>query len=250
MTAGLPEQIGGERNWDYRYCWLRDTSFTLLVLMRAGYTEEAIRWRLWLLRAIAGAPDQVQTLYGIGGERKLVEWNADLAARLRAFAAGAHRQRRGGAVPAGRVRRSRRRAARTPEAEDDIRVPATALQASLIDHLCQIWDQPDEGIWETRGGRQHFVHSKVMAWVALDRAIKHHERYDGAGDVKRWRKNRDMLHKEICEKGFNKKLNSFTQSYGSTDARRLVPAPGAGRLSAAGRSAHRRHDRRHPEAPA
>ena len=105
--------------------------------------------------------------------------------------------------------------ARTPEADDDLRVPATALQAALIDHLCKIWDQPDEGIWETRGGRKHFVHSKVMAWVALDRAIKHYEQYDGSGDIKRWRKNRDMLHKEICEKGFNKKLNSFTQSYGS-----------------------------------
>jgi GH15 family glucan-1,4-alpha-glucosidase len=104
---------------------------------------------------------------------------------------------------------------RTPDADDDIRIPATDLQAKLIDHLCHIWNQPDEGIWETRGGRQHFVHSKVMAWVALDRAIRHYERYDGGGDIKHWRKNRDLLHKEICKKGFDKKLNSFTQSYGS-----------------------------------
>jgi GH15 family glucan-1,4-alpha-glucosidase len=104
---------------------------------------------------------------------------------------------------------------RTPEAEDDIRVPAVGLQAALIDHLCHIWELPDEGIWETRGGRKQFVHSKVMAWVALDRAVKHHEQYDGSGDVKRWRKNRDLLHAQICAKGFNKKLNSFTQSYGS-----------------------------------
>ena len=104
---------------------------------------------------------------------------------------------------------------RTPEAEDDLRVPSSGLQAALIDHLCQVWQEPDEGIWETRGGRKHFVHSKVMAWVALDRAIKNHERSGGGGDVKRWRKNRDMLHQEICEKGFNKKLNAFTQSYGS-----------------------------------
>ena len=104
---------------------------------------------------------------------------------------------------------------RTPAAEDDLRTPSTKLEVALIDHLCHIWELPDEGIWETRDGRKQFVHSKVMAWVALDRAIKQHERYDGAGDVTRWRKNRDMLHKQICKKGFSKKLNSFTQSYGS-----------------------------------
>ena len=105
----------------------------------------------------------------------------------------------------------------TPQADQDIRVPAAAVQAALIDHLCQVWTEPDEGIWETRGGRKHFVHSKVMAWVGLDRALKNYERFDGGGDVKRWRKNRDMLHKEICEKGFNRKLNAFTQSYGSDE---------------------------------
>jgi GH15 family glucan-1,4-alpha-glucosidase len=102
-----------------------------------------------------------------------------------------------------------------PEAQDDLRVPSIGLQASLADHLCRIWTEPDQGIWEVRGPRQHFVHSKVMAWVALDRAIKHHEHVDGPGDVKRWRNNRQMLHDEICRRGFNKKLNSFTQSYGS-----------------------------------
>ena len=215
VTAGLPEQIGGERNWDYRYCWLRDTSFTLLVLMHAGYTEEAIRWRMWLLRAVAGAPEQIQALYGIGGERELVEWDADW---LRGYEES--RPVRIGNKAAeqfqldvfGEVAVALHK---TPEAENDIRMPASAMQASLIDHLCHVWDQPDEGIWETRGGRKHFVHSKVMAWVALDRAIRHYERYDGGGDVKRWRKNRDMLHKEICKKGFDKKLNAFTQSYGS-----------------------------------
>ena len=105
---------------------------------------------------------------------------------------------------------------RTPQAEDDIRVSSTAVQAALIDHLCEVWQEPDEGIWETRDKPQHFTHSKVMAWVALDRAIKHHERFDGGGDIKRWKKNRDMIHKEVCEKGFNKKLNSFVQAYGST----------------------------------
>jgi GH15 family glucan-1,4-alpha-glucosidase len=215
VTAGLPERIGGERNWDYRYCWLRDTSFTLLVLLRSGYTEEAIAWRLWLLRAIAGAPDQIQSLYGICGERKLLEWTADWLPGYE----NSKPVRIGNAAAEqfqldvyGELANA---LSRMPVADDDLRVPSAEVEASLIDHLCKIWPLPDEGIWETRGGRKHFVHSKVMAWVALDRAVKQHERYDGAGDVKRWRKNRDMLHKEICAKGFNKKLNSFTQSYGS-----------------------------------
>ena len=215
VTAGLPEQIGGERNWDYRYCWLRDTSFTLLVLMHAGYTEEAIRWRMWLLRAVAGAPEQIQALYGIGGERELVEWEATWLRgyeESRPVRIGNKATEQFQLDVFGEVAVALHRA---PEAEDDIRIPATALQASLINHLCHVWDQPDEGIWETRGGREHFVYSKVMAWVALDRAVRHYERYDGGGDVDRWRKNRDMLHKEICEKGFDKKLNAFTQSYGS-----------------------------------
>jgi len=215
VTAGLPERIGGERNWDYRYCWLRDTSFTLLVLIRAGYTEEAVQWRLWLLRAIAGAPEQVQSLYGLSGERMLPEWNAgwlrgyeeSCPVRFGNAAAGQFQLDVFGEVAVALQR--------TPEADDDIRVDAASVQAKLIDHLCHVWTEPDEGIWETRGGRKHFVHSKVMAWVALDRALKNYERFDGGGDVKRWKKNRDLLHKEICEKGFNKKLNAFTQSYGS-----------------------------------
>jgi GH15 family glucan-1,4-alpha-glucosidase len=215
VTAGLPEGIGGERNWDYRYCWLRDTSFTLLVLLQAGFEEEAVSWRLWLLRAIAGTPDQVQSLYGIHGERKLQEWVADWLpgyedskpVRIGNAASEQFQLDVFGEVAVA--------LARMPAAEDDLRVPSTELEASLIDHLCKIWVLPDDGIWETRGGRKHFVHSKVMAWVALDRAVKQHERYDGAGDVKRWKKNRALLHKEICDKGFSKKLNSFTQSYGS-----------------------------------
>jgi len=215
VTTGLPERIGGERNWDYRYCWLRDTSFTLLVLLRAGYTEEAANWQRWLLRAIAGAPDQVQSLYGISGERKLLEWEVDWLpgyenskpVRIGNAAADQFQLDVFGEVAVA--------LSRMPEAAQDVRTPSIELEAKLIDHLCHVWNQPDEGIWETRGGRQHFVHSKAMAWVALDRAVKQHEKYDGKGDVKRWRKNRDLLHKEICEKGFNKKLNAFTQSYGS-----------------------------------
>jgi GH15 family glucan-1,4-alpha-glucosidase len=215
VTSSLPEQIGGTRNWDYRYCWLRDTSFTLMILMLAGYEEEAIAWRMWLLRAIAGAPDQVQTIYGIWGERQILEWEADWLpgyknsrpVRIGNAAVDQFQLDVFGEVAAA--------LAKTPEAEESIRVPATALQAALVDHLCDIWEQPDEGIWETRGGRQHFTYSKVMAWVALDRAIKHHEIYDGHGDVDQWKKVRDKIHRQVCAKGFDKKLNSFVQSYGS-----------------------------------
>lgn len=215
VTTSLPEKIGGVRNWDYRYCWLRDTAFTLMVLMLAGYEEEAIAWRRWLLRAIAGAPDQIQTIYGIWGERQLLEWEApwlpgyedSQPVRIGNAAVGQFQLDVFGEVAAALMR--------TPEAEQSIRVPATALQASLVDHLCEVWRQPDEGIWETRDGRKHFTHSKVMAWVALDRAIKHYEKFDGGGDVKRWRKVRKEIHDEVCAKGFNKKLNSFVQSYGS-----------------------------------
>jgi GH15 family glucan-1,4-alpha-glucosidase len=215
VTAGLPEQIGGERNWDYRYCWLRDTSFTLMALMGAGYTDEAVRWRLWLLRAIAGSPGQLQSLYGIDGKRRLMEWEASWLAGYE----NSQPVRIGNAASEqfqldvyGEVAVA---LSRTPAASDDLRTPSLDMEAALIDHLCGIWRLPDEGIWESRGGAQHFVYSKVMAWVALNHAVKRHEKFDGAGDVKRWRKNCDMLHKEICAKGFNKKLNSFTQSYGS-----------------------------------
>ncbi len=214
-TAGLPEDIGGERNWDYRYCWLRDAAFTLLILMIAGYTEEAVAWRLWLLRAIAGSPDQLQTMYGINGERRLVEWNADWLAGYE------HSQpvRIGNAASEqfqldvfGEVAAA---LGRTPNAHENLRTPAAQLQVSLTNHVCDIWQSPDDGIWEVRGRRKQFVHSKAMAWVALDRAIKHHEEFDGKGDVERWKATADCIHAEVCEKGFNKDLNAFTQSYGS-----------------------------------
>ncbi len=217
VTTSLPEKIGGSRNWEYRYCWLRDTAFTLLVLMQAGYVDEAVEWRKWLLRAIAGAPDQVQTIYGIRGERQILEWVAEWLPGY----AGSQPVRIGNAAVNqfqldvfGEVAAALNR---TPQAEDEIRVSATAVQAALIDHLCEVWQEPDQGIWEMRGGAQHFTHSKVMAWVALDRAIKHWERYGGGGDIKRWKKNRDMIHKEVCERGFNKKLKSFVQAYGSKE---------------------------------
>jgi GH15 family glucan-1,4-alpha-glucosidase len=217
VTTSLPEAIGGSRNWDYRFCWLRDTAFTLMVLLHVGYKEEATAWRLWLLRAIAGAPSQVQTLYGICGERQLVEWEVDWLPGYE----NSRPVRIGNAASEqfqldlfGEVATA---LGRMPPASDDIKVSSTSVQGQLINHLCEVWNQPDDGIWEMRGVRKHFTYSKVMAWVALDRAIKHHELYDGGGDVKCWRENRDTIHKEVCEKGFSTKLNSFTQSYGSDE---------------------------------
>ena len=215
-TASLPESIGGQRNWDYRYCWLRDTAFTLLVLLQAGYDEEAAAWRRWLLRAVAGAPEQLQTIYGLSGERELTEFKADwlpgyensAPVNIGNAASTQFQLDVFGEIAAALLK--------TPQADEQIKVSSSAVQAQIIDHLCKIWTEPDDGIWETRGGRKHFTHSKVMAWVALDRAIKHYEQFDGGGDVKRWKKNRDLIHKQVCEKGFNKKLNAFTQSYGST----------------------------------
>ncbi len=217
VTTSLPEAVGGERNWDYRYCWLRDTSFALLLLMRAGYEEEALHWRGWLLRAIAGSSDQVQSVYGLSGERRLPEWTVGW---LRGYEKSSPVRIGNAAADQfqldvyGEVALALNR---SPQVNDDVRTPAADLEGTLIDRVCEIWNMPDEGIWETRGGRKHFVHSKVMAWVALDRGIQNHERYDGKGDLKRWKKNRDMLHKEICEKGFDNRLNSFVQSYGSKE---------------------------------
>ena len=217
VTAGLPELIGGVRNWDYRYCWLRDTAFTLLTLIEAGFDEEAVSWRRWLRRAIAGSPDQVQTMYGINGERELPEWEAGW---LPGYEGSKPVRIGNGAVDQfqldvfGEVMSA---LVRTPVKEEDSRVSAVSMQAAVCDHLCDIWRDPDEGIWESRGGQLHYTYSKVMAWVAFDRAIKNAEKLGGKGDVKRWIKNRDEVHKQVCEKGFNKKLNSFVQSYGSNE---------------------------------
>jgi GH15 family glucan-1,4-alpha-glucosidase len=214
-TTSLPEELGGERNWDYRFCWLRDTAFTLLTLLNAGYREEAEAWRRWLMRAIAGAPGQLQTIYGICGERQLNEWKADWLpgyANSKPVNIGNKAATQFQLDVYGEVAAA---LSKMPKAEDDIRVSSSALQAQLMDQLCKIWQEPDDGIWETRGGRKHFVHSKVMAWVGLDRAIKHYEQFDGGGDIEHWKKNRDLIHKEVCEKGFDKKLNSFVQYYGS-----------------------------------
>jgi GH15 family glucan-1,4-alpha-glucosidase len=170
-----------------------------------------------LLRAIAGDPAQIQTIYGICGERQLLEWTADWLpgyenskpVRIGNAAVDQFQLDVFGEVAAA--------LSRTPQAEDDIRVSASALQAALIDHLCDVWQEPDEGIWEVRGPRRHFTHSKVMAWVAVDRAVSQYERYDGEGDVERWKTVRDEIHAQVLEQGFDKELNSFVQSYGSKE---------------------------------
>ena len=226
VTTSLPEKIGGQRNWDYRYCWLRDTTLTLLALLHAGYRDEAVAWRRWLLRAVAGAPEQVQVIYGVMGERDLNEWEA---AWLPGY--GNSRPVRIGNGAAGQFQLDvfgevATALERMPEAEDEIRVSATDVQTALTNHLCKVWQLPDQGIWEVRGGAKHFVHSKVMAWVALDRTIRfverrrQDERDSGNGNewdrnLKHWKKIRAAIHAEVCAKGFNERLNSFVQSYGS-----------------------------------
>ncbi len=216
-TTSLPESIGGPRNWDYRYCWLRDATFTLLALMNAGYFEEAHAWRDWLLRAVAGSPDQVQIMYGIRGERDLREWEAGW---LRGY-------ENSKPVRIGNAASDQLQLDVYGEIADALLhghlggIPpdptAFALQNSLTDHLATIWQQPDEGIWEVRGGPQHFTYSKVMAWVAFDRTIRSAERLGLSDSVHRWRGVRDNIHQQVCEKGYNSRLRSFTQSYGSKE---------------------------------
>ena len=228
-TTSLPEQLGGARNWDYRYCWLRDATLTLAALMGAGYFDEAKAWRDWLQRAVAGSPDDFQLLYGVGGERRLAEWEVSWlpgyqgAAPVRIGNAASaqlqldvwgeimdalHLARAGGLAP-------------LPS--------AWALQRRAIEHLETIWREPDDGIWEMRGGRRHFTHSKVMAWVAFDRVVRDAEAYSLEAPVARWRAVCDEIHQTVCEEGFNAEIGSFTQSFGDRelDASLLrIPAVG------------------------
>jgi GH15 family glucan-1,4-alpha-glucosidase len=214
-TTSLPEQIGGKRNWDYRYCWLRDATLTLLTAMHAGYYEEAQSWREWLLRAVAGSPDQLQIMYGIGGERRLTEWVADWlpgyenSAPVR-IGNAAHTQLQLDVF--GEIMdvyyQARRGGLATYQSGWD-------LQLKFLEHLAEIWHQPDQGIWEMRGEPQQFTYSKVMAWVAFDRAIKSAETFGLEGPVDDWAKLRDEICDEVCERGFNETLGTFVQAYGS-----------------------------------
>jgi GH15 family glucan-1,4-alpha-glucosidase len=214
-TTSLPEQLGGTRNWDYRYCWIRDATLTLLSLMHSGFYEEAQDWRLWLQRAVAGLPAQAQIMYGVAGERRLPElilsWLPGYqgAAPVRIGNAAAdqcqldiygemldayYQGRRGGLAAA------------------DF---GSDLISVLLDHLAQIWRDPDEGLWETRGPRQHFTHSKVMAWVAFDRAVKLAEQFDLPGPADRWKALRQTIHDDVCAKAYNAERRAFVQHYGA-----------------------------------
>jgi GH15 family glucan-1,4-alpha-glucosidase len=217
VTTSLPESIGGVRNWDYRYCWLRDTTFSLLALMNGGYFNEAEAWQDWLLRALAGSPNKVQIMYGLKGEQRLVEWEVGelpgyensrpvrvgnaasqqvqldiYGEMLDSFYHAQHSMRR--------------------HTEDDFRVLVLLLR-----RLETIWQEPDEGIWETRGGPQQFTYSKMMAWVAFDRAVLLAEQLKYEAPLERWKTIRDAIHAEICTLAFNKKKNSFVQAYGSEE---------------------------------
>jgi GH15 family glucan-1,4-alpha-glucosidase len=216
-TTSLPERIGGVRNWDYRYCWLRDATFTLLSMMNAGFTQEARAWRNWLLRAVAGDPANAQILYGVGGERRVPEFELDWLPGY----AGSRPVRIGNAAHEqfqldvyGEVMDALHQARIDGLPADD---HSWSLQRNLMDFLEGAWSLPDEGIWEVRGPRRHFTHSKVLAWVAFDRAVETVERFDLQGPVERWRRIRDEIHEEVCREGFNVELNSFTQAYGSDD---------------------------------
>ena len=213
-TTSLPEQLGGSRNWDYRFCWLRDATLTLIALMAGGYTEEARAWRGWLHRAVAGNPAELQIMYGIHGERTLVEWSPSwlpgyegaAPVRIGNAASGQLQLDVYGEVM-GAI--SIARASHMPEASS-----VWPMQMKFIEHLESIWDQPDEGIWEVRGGRRQFTHSKVMAWVAVDRAVRDAETFDAPAPLERWRALRERMHAEICDKGFDRTRNTFTQSFG------------------------------------
>ncbi len=216
-TTSLPEQIGGVRNWDYRYCWLRDATFTLLAFMRSGYVEEACAWRKWLLRAIAGSPSQMQIMYGVRGERRLPEMELTWLSGYQ----NSKPVRIGNAASNqfqldvyGEVMSSMYHAHRAGITLDD---PEWQLQKALIEFLETRWTEPDEGIWEVRGGRKHFTHSKMMAWLAFQRAVQlvDDAKIDAPEQVTRWKRIAEQIHREVCERGYNTKVKAFTQYYGS-----------------------------------
>ncbi|MGI4950483.1 MAG: glycoside hydrolase family 15 protein [Janthinobacterium lividum] len=214
-TASLPEVLGGERNWDYRFCWLRDAVITLFAFMGAGYHDEAASWARWLHRSVAGDPAQLQIMYGLAGERRLEEAEIPWLDGYQ----GAKPVRTGNAA-AGQLQldvygevMSALWQARDAGLLDN--TDAWSVQKAMLEHLETIWDQPDEGLWETRGGRKHFTFSKIMAWIAFDRGIRDSENHGLEAPVERWKQVRDEIHEAVCSKGFSKRLNSFTQSFGA-----------------------------------
>jgi GH15 family glucan-1,4-alpha-glucosidase len=214
-TTSLPERLGGVRNWDYRYCWLRDATVTLLALMNLGYYDEARAWRDWLVRAVAGSPNQVQIMYGVGGERWLPElivpWlpGYEKSAPVRIGNDASRQLQLDVFGEIADVMLQTLKAGMPPSER------GRALRPVILNYLATAWRQPDEGIWEVRGGRQQFVHSKVMAWVAFDRAANDREAQAFNESGRRWREIADEIHAEVCQQGFDRDLNSFVQAYGS-----------------------------------
>ncbi|OPZ00144.1 glucoamylase [Bradyrhizobium sacchari] len=214
-TTSLPEKLGGSRNWDYRFCWLRDATFTLLALMNSGYTEEASAWHNWLLRAAAGSPSNMQIMYGIWGQRRLLEWEAGWLAGYE----GAQPVRIGNAAHAqlqldvyGELIDAfhQSRMARLKLDEE-----SWALECAVLNHLAEVWDRPDHGIWERRGQPRHYVFSKVMTWVAFDRGIKSAETFGFKAPLLHWCTLREAIHRDVCNNGFDAEENAFVESYGA-----------------------------------
>jgi len=214
-TTSLPEWIGGVRNWDYRFCWLRDATLTLIAMLNAGYRDEAIRWRSWLLRAVAGSPDDVQIMYGIAGERRLAERVIDWLPGYE----GSQPVRVGNAaseqfqldVYGEVIDALYQTRAHGGDADDHV----WALTRTLLSWLEDGWRQEDSGIWEVRGPRRHFTHSKVMAWVAFDRAVRYHDEFGRDGPFERWRELRDEIRAEVLARSWCEEKQAFAQSYGS-----------------------------------
>jgi GH15 family glucan-1,4-alpha-glucosidase len=216
-TTSLPEKIGGIRNWDYRYCWLRDATFTLFALTRSGFVEEARAWRGWLLRTIAGSPSQMQILYGTRGERRLPEFEIEWLAgyeNSRPIRIGNAASKQFQLDVYGEVMSSLYHA---QQAGIEIEETDWRLQVALMKFLESHWQEPDQGIWEVRGGRKHFTHSKMMAWLAFHRAVQLIEKGGMPANehLARWKQIRDQIHQEVCERGYNSKVKAFTQYYGS-----------------------------------
>ncbi|MGH8565452.1 MAG: glycoside hydrolase family 15 protein [Gammaproteobacteria bacterium] len=233
-TTSLPEKLGGVRNWDYRYCWLRDATFTLYALMNSGYTQEARAWREWLINAVAGSPSEIQIMYGLAGERRLTElqlhwlpgYEGAAPVRIGNAACGQHQLDVYGEVMD--MLYLARRAGLEPSEN------AWRVQRALMGFLETNWDEADEGIWEVRGPRRHFTHSKVMAWVAMDRAVKTVENLGLTGPSQQWRRVRQKIHDQVCREGFDTEMNSFVQYYGSKEVdASLLMLPLVGFLPAA-----------------
>jgi len=211
-TTSLPERFGGGRNWDYRYCWIRDATLLLLALMSAGYLDEAKAWTVWLHRALAGSPQDMQIMYSVTGERRLTEWEADWlagheGARPVRIGNAAHRQFQIDVY--GELMDATHQARLHGLTDGD----TWALQRHIMEHVAKVWDQPDDGIWEVRGAPRHFTFSKVMAWVAADRAVQDAEAFGLEGPVDAWRELRDVIHAEVCSKGVNVETGGFQRAY-------------------------------------